>query len=78
VNKIKLLNRIKAIAERDLLAELAIELYDEGYREATFPLKINNDPHILSVFNAIREWEKFGKIIPMGLGKKLYIKPEEK
>ena len=67
-----LLNRIRATAERDLLAELAIELYDEGYREATFPLKINNDPHILSVVNALREWEKSGRIIPQGLRKKIY------
>jgi len=71
MNKKKLQARIRAEAERDLLAELAIQLHEEGYREDTLGLS-PFDPAYNAVLNYIREWDRFGRILPNGLGKKIY------
>jgi len=64
-------DRVKKEDERDLLAELAIQLYDEGYRESNLNLDFQVGPN-LRLRNYLREWEKFWQIRPDGLDKKLY------
>jgi len=70
-NRISLTDRIKKVAERDLMAELAIDLFNEGYRSSTLNLNVF-DPDFLDISNCIRDLEINGEIKPNGYNKKSY------
>lgn len=63
--------RIKETWQRDLMAELSIELYKEGYRQSD--IQFGNDPAKLMIANYLRDLEINGFTIPNRFGAKKYF-----
>lgn len=66
--------RIEFELSRDLLAELAIDLYREGYRESSIDLQSLETCNYscLTMRNYLWDLEKTGQILPNRMGKKVY------